>query len=162
MTITLDLPRAMPQPLIDGMWLCALDQEQHERTCGYWYTLTSRSTPHTAFRTKAQALRWLEDRGLTLDGDLPAERGTHTVLRVNGAYRKTSHSTYEAVRDMPGKPVLVLDNARYTIGKAVADETGLVTVHFTNCNAERPEIYYEIARKAEEAGEPERAFGALV
>lgn len=40
-------------------WLSCLDQEQHERTCGYWFTVTRNAMAHTAFALKEQLEAWL-------------------------------------------------------------------------------------------------------
>lgn len=129
--------------------LCALDPEQHERTCNYWYTArTYGGTPHTAFTTRAQALRWLERLGLSIDGELP-EAGTHAVFQVSGTYRRASHLDPVEFDRIEGRPVLCLDNARYTLGKITHDADGIRTLHHLNCNVTRPEFDYWQASIAE-------------
>ena len=51
----------------------ALTLGQHGRTCGYWYTVTSGATAHTAFAARAGLDRWLRERNLTLAGQLQAQ-----------------------------------------------------------------------------------------
>lgn len=133
----------------EGLTICSLTQEQHERTCGYWYTVQSRATAHTAFRTKAQALRWLAQLGLTIANELP-EAGTHSFQPIAGSYRRSSHMDVAAFAELQGETVPCLDNAQYTKGIITLDADDLRTLHHLNCNVER-EIYdYRLTREAEE------------
>lgn len=117
-----------------NMQVMALTPEWHEKTCDYWYTVTCGATAHTAFTTKCGLMRWLDERGLKLDGELPEARGTFATMRVIGEYYSTSHmdeGEFYAVR-----PVVItaaMSNARYTL--ALIDEAeGVRTVHTLNCN----------------------------
>lgn len=135
------------------LWLCCLDPEQHERTCGYWYTVTCDGfTPHTAFRTKDALLAWLQRRGLRLPNDLPAERGEHQVQQIEGSYIERQHSD---ISTMPtqGARILKLSNAEYTAA-VVTHEGGVAVVNFVNVNSPRPAFDYEVSRKHEDAGLP--------
>lgn len=152
---------ARPQSYVrtyENLMLCSLTKEQHDRTCGYWYVVTEGAgTPHTAFRNRATALRWLSRLGLSIDRPLNDE-GDHGVYFIKGGYRKISYLSPASYSDTEGSPCLVLDNARFTIGKLSQDDDGLRTVHYVNCNYERPEIDFLTGRLAEEWDiSPERA-----
>jgi hypothetical protein len=71
--ITVDCPvwecseRAEKIPVF---YLTVLDAAMHERTCGYWYTITKRSTAHTAFATRRELENWLSTNNLKLTAPL--------------------------------------------------------------------------------------------
>lgn len=50
--------------------LCCLNQEQHDRTCGYWFTVYKHSTNHTAFRLRSELEEWLKKERLELSRPL--------------------------------------------------------------------------------------------
>jgi hypothetical protein len=133
----------------DRLTICALDREQHERTCGYWYTVQSRMTAHTAFATKAQAMRWLERLGLTIAQELP-DAGTHGFQPIIGAYRRSSHMDVAEFEALRGELVPCLDNAQYTKGVITEDADGIRTLHHLNCNVPREVYDYRLTREAEE------------
>ena len=117
----------------DGFAIYALDDDQHEQTCGYWYTVTHRSQAHTAFKTRAGLLRWLADRNLVPDGDVPAEKSRQMVY-VPGGYSECCHMSARTLPpDWAGPESRQMDNARYTLSRLVTDG-GRVTVHYANCN----------------------------
>lgn len=133
----------------DRLTICALTQEQHERTCGYWYTVQNAMTAHTAFATKAEAMRWLERRGLTIEHELP-ETGQHGFQKIFGSYRRISHMDVSTFETLQGEMIPCLDNAQYTKGVITTDADGVRTVHHLNCNVTR-EIYdYQQTRQAEQ------------
>jgi hypothetical protein len=127
------------------LFAASLTAEQHERTCGYWFTVTSGyATAHTAFATRAGLDRWLAERGLTLASDLP-EAGTSGFTPVEGEYRTASHG--EFLSDDPAdamgpgdfyslRPVLVtaeLSNGDYTLA-LITEEDGVRVVNTLNPN----------------------------
>lgn len=130
-----------------NMQVTALTPEFHEQTCNYWYTVTCGATAHTAFTTKAGLVRWLAERGLKLDGELPEARGEFATMRVIGEYYSSSHAKYapteaEPYRMIEGddwhaiKPLVitaVMSNARYTLA-LITEEAGVRTVHHLNPN----------------------------
>lgn len=71
---------------LDRLHVCSLDQTAHARTCGYWFTVSSRATACTAFATKAALQRWADERGLTLPDTL-GEAGTFSHGMIDGQYR---------------------------------------------------------------------------
>ena len=125
----------------------ALTPEQHEKTCNYWYTVTSGATAHTAFTTKAGLMRWLDERGLTLDGELPETRGEWANTDVAGEYLTTSHGEFSSTEEHPYRmveddawhqiaPVVTtwgMSNGRYTVAK-ISEDNGVRTVHILNPN----------------------------
>ncbi|EHK77704.1 hypothetical protein SM0020_12290 [Sinorhizobium meliloti CCNWSX0020] len=133
----------------DRLTICALDPEQHERTCGYWYVVQNMHGPHTAFRTKAQAMRWLERLGLTIERELP-EAGQHDFQWIKGGYRRSSHMDVAAFAALQGVEVPCLDNAQYTKGVITTDADGIRTLHHLNCNAPREVYDYRLTREEEE------------
>ncbi|WP_372395283.1 hypothetical protein ABMY26_06655 (plasmid) [Azospirillum sp. HJ39] len=126
-----------------GLHLCALNEEQHGRTCDYWYTVTTHGfTPHTAFRRKAALIRWLDERGLTVDGDIP-EPGTWGYFKITGTYRTAMHWSYDEFFGLQGEETKVLSNGRYTLGIITTDDDGVKVVHNLNPNCRhRPEFDY--------------------
>jgi hypothetical protein len=133
----------------DKLTICSLTKEGHERTCGYWYVAQNMNGPHTAFRTKAQALRWLDRLGLRIEQDLP-EAGVHSFQPVIGTYRRSSHTDVTAFDVLQGDEVPCLDNAQYTKGVITTDEDGLRTLHHLNCNVPRDVYDYRLMRETEE------------
>jgi len=134
---------------------CALTPEARERTCGYWYTVTSNgATPHTAFRTRAALMRWLDDRGLTVEGEIP-EPGNYAHGPIIGSYRRASHLSYDRFYDVEGLRTRVMDNADYTLGIISTDADGLRTIHHLNPNCrDRPIFDYRSSQALEDAGTP--------
>lgn len=128
-----------------NLWAASLTQEAHERTCGYWFTVTSGACAHTAFATRAGLDRWLSERGLSLAGELP-EAGTSGITRVVGEYRTESHGEFvsDDYRDGMGEgeawsslePVVTtaaMSNGRWTLA-LVTEADGVRTVHTLNPN----------------------------
>jgi hypothetical protein len=133
----------------DTLYAQSLTPEFHERTCGYWFTVTSYgATAHTAFATRAGLDRWLNERGLALERDLPdysdgtvpgRDKWHEGMTRITGTYRTEYHG--EHVSDdpcdgmtegdwPPAHPVAAtaeMSNGRYTLA-------GIRTVHTLNPN----------------------------
>jgi hypothetical protein len=123
----------------DNLRVTSLTQDQHERTCNYWFTVTNGAMAHTAFESRMGLNRWLRERGLSLIGDL-AEAGEWSTASIVGKFRTMSHMTEEeferigSTRDRLVGATAVMDNADYTLGKITEDEYGIRTVHYLNCN----------------------------
>lgn len=116
----------------DRLHVCRLTPEQHARTCGYWYTVQSRCTAHTAFATRAGLDRWLSERGLTLTNELPAEGDWCEII---GSYRTDSHLCHASALDLfTGLRTRTLSNGDYVEAVITTDEDGLRTVHTLNPN----------------------------
>ncbi|MHC4644211.1 MAG: hypothetical protein ACYTBJ_01820 [Planctomycetota bacterium] len=122
---------------IENLRVNALTQEQHARTCDYWYTVTRDCGPHTAFRTREALFSWLRTLGLTISGELPEQRGEHASLKIDGKYRRGMvNCEREAWESVPGIPVTVMSNGDYTTGKLTveSDGTRCLTVPNPNCH----------------------------
>lgn len=107
----------------------SLDRDMHERTCGYWYTVTCGAMSHTAFATRAGLDQWLSERGLRLENDLPDGENGHS--RIVGSYRECSHSDPAEFAEI--RPVIetsVLSNGEYTLGLIDEDASGVRTIHY--------------------------------
>lgn len=112
----------------------------------YPYIVINGAMSHTAFMTRAGLDRWLGERGLTLENDLP-EEGTFGTTRVLGQYRTESHGMFSATSDEPHRmieddawsqirPVVItaaMSNGRWTLG-LISEEDGIRTVHTLNPN----------------------------
>lgn len=119
---------------ITGLHVAALDPVVHERTCGYWYAVTSRAMAHTAFTTRAGLDRWLRERNLKLRDYLP-ERGEFGHSAIDGAYYEHPHldvDEFEAI--LPVLLTPVMSNGDYTLGLVSEDMDGIRTVHYLNPN----------------------------
>lgn len=142
-----------------GLQVTALTPESHEKTCGYWYTVTNHAVPHTAFATKAGLMRWLDERGLMLGGELPETRGEPATIPVVGEYRDASHGDFSPTEDEGAgglyrmvedddwwalQPVVItaaLSNGRWTLALITEDDgdrdgeiVRVRTVHTLNPN----------------------------
>jgi len=140
--------------LFQKLTLCCLSPEQNQRTCNYWYTVTTNvSTPHTAFNTEAGLRRWLDDRGLSLKSELP-ERGTWAVFSIEGAYYKNSlmdKAGFDTIVKSDARKIKVLDNAEFTLGALTKSADGLVTVNYLNCNVRDRQVFdYNESREVTE------------
>ena len=141
-----------PRPYIHtstykNLFLCTLDQEFHEKTCGYWYLVYSDwAQSHTAFAKREHLLTWLENLDLALTADLP-EHTQHSSQRLTGSYRTSMHMSYDAFYSLEGQHVRVVSNARYTLGIITHDSDGLRTLHALSPNCiYRPEYDYVESR----------------
>jgi hypothetical protein len=133
------------------LYAASLTAEQHERTCGYWFTVTNGAMAHTAFATRAGLDRWLSERGLSLETDLP-EAGTSGFTRIIGEYYTESHgvsvSKDFSVSMDPGDfyrlhPIVAttdLSNGRYTLA-LITEEDGIRTVHTLNPNVKTRVVF---------------------
>lgn len=110
--------------------LVCLTEAQHLNTCGYWYTVTSQGTAHTAFKTKDALYAWLDSHHLELDEKIPSDRGTHKSIRINGHY----FSTYGYGEK--GKKFYRLCNGRYITGLIDYDENNIANVSKCDDGAE--------------------------
>lgn len=116
----------------NNLHACRLNRESHLRTCGYWYTVTSGATAHTAFTTRAGLDRWLLERGLRLTGPLDAEP-SHCAIA--GEYRTESHlGDADVFPELVGDHTRTLSNGDYVVAVITTDEDGVRTVHTLNPN----------------------------
>lgn len=137
--------------IYENLFLHSLNKQQHEKTCGYWYTVTQHgATAHTAFYTREQALRWLEDRGLTINEILNFQ-GDPGIFEIQGKYKKTSHQDINTFYNLDGKHIHILDNAQYTLGIITEDQDNIKDVNYLNCNIQRIIFDYKKTQELEKA-----------
>ena len=131
----------------DRLYATSLTPEFHEKTCGYWFTVTAGAMSHTAFATRAGLDHWLNDRGLSLENDLP-DSGQFGTTRIIGKYLTTSHGEFSPTEDDPYRmvedddwnslrPIMAtaaMSNGRYTLALITEDDDGVRTVHTLNPN----------------------------
>lgn len=126
----------------------SLTAEQNAKCCNYWYAVQSECRAHTAFHSRDHLIQWLDDRGLTMDGEL-AMAPQHSVVSVTGIYRSTSHFSYDEFFSLQGKRIRVGNNGDYTMGVITHDEDGVANIHYLNCNLrDRPVFDHTASRKA--------------
>lgn len=126
--------------------VCVLTEEQHERTCNYWFTVTDHATPHTAFTTKRGFMRWLNERGLSLSQPL-TDPGTWSYQKIIGSYNTVSHMSTDEFEALT--PIIVTrtpSNGDYVVAK-ITEENGVRTVHTLNPNVKRKVYNYFTSKK---------------
>jgi|GEM_PF-3829338 len=114
--------------------LTCLSPREHQRTSGgEWFTVRHSVWPHTAFRTAEQVHEWLSERGLSLAGSIPGERGTFRTIGIVGEYFTAIHRDVDAFQALETMHMIaVKSNGEYTLGMVTEDETGVRTVHYMN------------------------------
>lgn len=121
--------------------LCQLTPEQHGRTCGYWFTVTDHSTAHTAFRTKDQLMRWLEERNIELTSPLVAH-GEHSYQQLKGEFNTEMHMSYDKFYSLPSiRETRCMSNGNETLALITEDENGIRTIHSMNVNCKYRLVY---------------------
>lgn len=121
----------------DNLHATALNREMHERTAGYWYTVTCGATAHTAFRTQDELHQWLTERGLALAAVLPATVGEWATTAVLGSYRSNMDRDRDRFNALvPTLETTVWDNGERVPAK-ITEEGGIRTVHYLNVNYRR-------------------------
>lgn len=133
----------------DNLHVCVLNRAHHERTCGYWYTVTSRGMAHTAYARRESLLQWAEDRGLSFAKEVVEADGVVIhFMQVKGSYREAMHMDRAVFDAIVGKEIRVLSNGDYTLGKVSVDADGLRTVHSLNPNVrDRPVFDHTESRR---------------
>ena len=130
--------------------LSTLTQEQHERTCGYWYIVEDYHSPHTAFRTREALLRWLDDRNIKLTKDLPAH-GEHSYQHLDGQYATRYVGGLSDIQGRIEDNIMVLHNAEYTVGY-VTHEDGFRVINVISRGNPRMVFDYRIAQEYADTG----------
>lgn len=134
----------------DRLTLICLSPEQHLRTCNYWYLLQSRATAYTAFRTREALEFFLDLHHLELTKPLPADRGTHAFISVEGITRERMHGTGETM-PTDGRRILQMSNGDYTLGIVEEDAEGAI-IHYIGPNGSRIVFDPAMSRAHEDAG----------
>lgn len=138
-----------------NLTVCALNTEQHLKTCGYWYVVTNQASPHTAFATERGFLRWLEERGLAVESVPKAiqpedyGKGLNNHCRIQGQYTARSHMNQDEFYALPNVVVRskTLSNGDY-VEALITQEDGCRVVHTLNPNVrDRKTFDYFSTRK---------------
>jgi hypothetical protein len=145
------------------LYAASLTPDFHEQTCGYWFTVTCGAVAHTAFATRAGLDRWLAERGLALEHDIPDYSDPDVVpsrdnwregfTRITSEYRTVMHGEFSPAEDDPYRmtegdwpppnPVLataVMSNGQYTLA-LITEEDGVRTVHTLNPNVKTRVVF---------------------
>jgi hypothetical protein len=121
--------------------LCSLDQQHHEMTCGYWYTVTDGAMSHTAFRRRESLVQWLALVGLKPTADIP-EPGQISFQRLEGTYRTEAHLDDAAVfYTLDGARSRTLSNGDYVDAIVTTDADLIRTVHTLNPNVRDRKVW---------------------
>lgn len=143
---------------LNSLYVACLNEEGRARTCGYWYTVTSRSTPETAFRSRVAFLQWLELRGLSVKpnaqgvASLPPQ-GNSAGFPIGGAYQTALHMDRDEWEAVEGVAVLALSNGNYTLAKLAPDANGTICEHILNPNVhDRPVFDYQVCARLIDEG----------
>jgi hypothetical protein len=134
----------------DRLTLTCLTAEQRDKTCGYWYTLQSRMTAYTGFRTREALEFFLELHHLKLKQPLPDALGTHAFIDIEGETREVSHGDMDTLPSK-GQRVLKMSNGSYTVGIVEQDDKGAI-IHYVGPNATRITFDHAMSRAHEDAG----------
>lgn len=114
-------------------WIIGLTQEQHARTCDYWYLVqTYGGTSHTAFRDRDQLQTWAANRGIKLP-ELNQPKGEFFCVKVPGSYSECSYLDKQHFDAIKGKHIYKLSNGEMTDG-TISDENGHKVVNYCNPN----------------------------
>lgn len=122
--------------------VCALTPDMHSRTCNYWYVVQDRASPHTAaFTYREDLIRWLEDRGLIVEGFIPKAQSGEWK-RIIGTYHEEYHYDEKEFYALPAtRDIRVLDNGKWTLGRIVLNADDTRTVHVLNPNVKDRPLY---------------------
>ena len=123
----------------DRLHVAEVPEDKREQHMGYRYLVTNRATSHTAFHTRKGLERWAKERNLTLPDFSDWIGG-----RIKGSFSTQMHMDMAEFLSLSGSFILVISNARYTMGIVTEDNT----VHYLNPNVkERPEFNYRMCSK---------------
>jgi hypothetical protein len=130
----------------NNLWLTSITPEQHEKTCGYWYLVTTDHRSFTAFTSRACLYRWLEERGLDIDESKLAPHGEFSSQPIKGTYSQRWYFSDEEQAQFNNLQGVILetrqcDNAQYTLAKITRDSAGMRTVHLLNCNVKSRVVF---------------------
>lgn len=123
-----------------NLTVARLSPEQHSRTCDYWYTVTSNSSPHTAFVTRAGLDRWFQERGLHLES--PLSDTEWNWVQIEGAYCTESHLRDASIfPTLKGVYTRTLSNGDWVEAIITQDDDGIRTVHTLNPNIRGRKVF---------------------
>lgn len=129
-----------------------LNKEAQANTCGpYQFTVTQRASSFTAFRTRDEFERWLEERALALADPSVLDKPS-TGCEILGYYREASHMCSRDEFEQIASPQRgrAMSNARLT-ETIITTENGIRTIHTQNPNCkDRLEFDYNTGAKLQE------------
>lgn len=129
----------------DCLFAMRLHPTYHKMTCGYWYTVTSRGMPHTAFATREGLDKWMKERGLKLAGALEEVPSSSAI---QGSYRTDSSMDIDQFESIPGDRSMTYSNGDIVEAILEKDPDGVVTVHTLNPNVKGRKVFdYATASK---------------
>ncbi len=86
-------------------------------------------------------LRWLEQRGLTINEDDLPIAPVWGWVRVTGEYKATRHLSYDDFYALPAiAEIKVMSNGDYTLGR-ITEENGVRNVHELNPNCKQRPVF---------------------
>lgn len=143
---------------ISNLWLHCMTKDEPVGCGPYFYTVTTgAATAHTAFRTRAALLHFLELYGLTAPQDIPEPGARAFSMPLAGSYREVMHMDGDALDTLTGRRVRHMNNGAYTLGIVVTADDGIRTVHVLNPNVLRVVYHHAESRLLEDAGLDMRA-----
>jgi hypothetical protein len=105
----------------------------------YWYTLTTtKGGAVAAFNDREILIRYLEERGLSAEEEVPERETYKSPIHLSGSFRREYHVTASSFDNISGTETIVLDNGALTLGKITSEDGGRV-VHVMNAGLDRPE-----------------------
>ena len=126
---------------VGNLIVISCDQQLHSQTCNYWYLVQSHASAYCAFTHREAFLKWLDELGLSLAGDLPPH-GTHGWVHIAGEFSRRMHLSYDAFFALPAVlETETLCNAEYTLGRITVDEAGHRTLHTLNPNCRHRPVF---------------------
>lgn len=139
------IPLEVRLPVVNrhsNLSIVTLDAIRHSGTCDYWYLVQQSHRAHTAFNKRENLLKWLDDLGLKIDGELPPH-GTYGFVFVIGEYREAWHLSYDLFDRQRERGVIgrALSNGQYTMSITTRDEDGVHTIHTLNPNLTLRPVY---------------------
>lgn len=123
--------------LYDNLRLTCCDGDGF-RKHGYWYLITSRGTPHTAFRTRDGLMGWLHDRWLSVA--VPEDKGVHSFHFIKGSYTIKHVWSVAELNSKVGSKGITLDNGDHT-DCVFVNEDGFITEYLCNPNVKDRVVY---------------------
>ncbi len=122
-----------------------LTEEQHLRTCGYYFTVRANGFAHHGFRTRNALDNWLQERGLALTDNMD-EPGAFTIIK--GQYRAKMLWSLEQLDALFGYQTRILSNGRYTKAIITTDDAGVRTVYCLGPNVKERITYDHATTRA--------------
>jgi hypothetical protein len=87
-------------------------------------------------------MKWLEERGLTLAGELAEDRQGGPSVNVIGSYKDETHVSLEEFYSLPNVilETKALSNAEYTLAR-ITESNGVRCVHTLHCSCRHRPVF---------------------